>query len=536
MGHTRSRLSRANNNADVSSETSQNHQEGHSSVQDVGSHRPYRNGLYGGARSGRRMSGLDGTERARFEAEKSRYDGTESTLSTNAPSTVWDELDDLKSRIKKLELTGRFPTSSAAAMSTVSGERPRTATTTVTTLSSSPKHARKGSSPPVEAEGSHGASQIQNLLLTALAKAKPRLSPPVYKSLETTATDALALSGILNSNSQQDSASSSHVNGNVSSDRQAKWKAESLCRSLTELCLGLSETQGTPTTSNHRPASRDTSTVRRVSGGETEATVPNFSYRRSASHEPEDLHRNHGVSGNSTAVNGLRESRRSSMYNLSNGNQASDDVPDSPSTLHLPTPPTRLNRTSLLLRNRRLQQPEDQPQQQQQQYDDTQSTVSRPLSRAMTDANPSGKDRFSSRDRFSLNHSSPRTTINVEDKTLRDQQPQQNQQASIPYRRNYVSPSTHLPAVPHTTIQPGFRRYATSTRSLADPTSAERLSDGVNSRPQQEDLQSRGVAHQTSLQQLRSRTNSVTGRRIGFRPRQLAVGANNNDMAYDGVD
>lgn len=533
MGHTRSRLSRAN--ADMSSETSQNHPEGHGPVQDFGHSRPYRQSLLGGTSSSRRLSGLDGTERARFEADKPRYDGTESTLSTNAPSTVWDELDDLKSRIKKLEVTGRLPTSSAAAMSTLSGERPRTATTTVTTLSSSPKHARKASSPLECGDGTqHGTNQVQNLLLTALAKAKPRLNPPVYRSLETTATDALALSGILNSSSsQQESGSSSHVNGNVSPDRQMKWKAESLCRGLTELCLALSENQGTPT-SNQRPGSRDTSTVRHVSGAETEsAAAPNFSYGRSASHEPEDFHRNHG-SGNVAASNGLRESRRSSMYNLSNGNQASDEVPDSPSTLQLPTPPARLSRTSMLLRNRRLP-PEEQ------QYDDTQSAVSRPLSRAMTDANISGRDRFSTRDRLAHTHSSPLTT-NVEEQSVHDQG-----QSAVPFRRNFASPSTNLPAAPHTTIQPGFRRYAasnTGARVSVDRTSNEKMSDVMNSHShsQQEDLQSRGTApsrsatHHSSMQQLRSRTNSVSGRRIGFRPRQLTVNANNSGLAHDDVD
>ncbi len=66
-------------------------------------------------------------------------EGTESSASTAAPSTVWDELDDIKSRIHRLELTGKIPATSGAAMSRVSDERPPTATTTVTTISTSPK-------------------------------------------------------------------------------------------------------------------------------------------------------------------------------------------------------------------------------------------------------------------------------------------------------------------------------------------------------------------------------------------------------------
>ncbi len=41
--------------------------------------------------------------------EGAGVEGTESSASTAAPSTVWDELDDLKSRIHRLELTGKIP-------------------------------------------------------------------------------------------------------------------------------------------------------------------------------------------------------------------------------------------------------------------------------------------------------------------------------------------------------------------------------------------------------------------------------------------
>jgi hypothetical protein len=59
------------------------------------------------------------------EAKRSAAE-SDSVDSQTAPSTVWDELDDLKSRIKKLELTGKIPpTSSAALVSGGSGsDRP----------------------------------------------------------------------------------------------------------------------------------------------------------------------------------------------------------------------------------------------------------------------------------------------------------------------------------------------------------------------------------------------------------------------------
>ncbi|KAJ0338705.1 hypothetical protein COL922a_005295 [Colletotrichum nupharicola] len=60
-------------------------------------------------------------------------EGTEltTTASTTEPSTVWDELDDLKSRIHRLEMTGKLPKISGAVMSRTSDERPPTATNTV---------------------------------------------------------------------------------------------------------------------------------------------------------------------------------------------------------------------------------------------------------------------------------------------------------------------------------------------------------------------------------------------------------------------
>ncbi|KAJ5089481.1 hypothetical protein N7532_008165 [Penicillium argentinense] len=74
-------------------------------------------------------------ERIRDEAEKARADGTELTLSTTASSTdlsevyydVESEIQDLKSRIRRLELAGIIPPSSQAAISRTSSERPRTA-------------------------------------------------------------------------------------------------------------------------------------------------------------------------------------------------------------------------------------------------------------------------------------------------------------------------------------------------------------------------------------------------------------------------
>ncbi|RDL40608.1 Uncharacterized protein BP5553_00587 [Venustampulla echinocandica] len=173
-------------------------------------------------------------------------ESTESTVSTTAPSTVWDELEDLKSRIHRLELTGKLPATSGAAMSRASNERPPTATTTVTTISTSPKRGRGNSISPTDV-GSvvNHSNEAHPLLREALAKSKPVLSPEIFKALEATASDALVIASMMGSAGQPGpiSSSQSTVGGVAStvSDRQVRRKADSLCRSLTELCLAMSD-------------------------------------------------------------------------------------------------------------------------------------------------------------------------------------------------------------------------------------------------------------------------------------------------------
>ncbi|OTB08638.1 hypothetical protein M426DRAFT_158967 [Hypoxylon sp. CI-4A] len=169
-------------------------------------------------------------------------EGTNSTASTAAPSTVWDELDDLKSRIHRLELTGKLPPTSGAAISRASDERPPTAHTNATTLSASPKR------------GPGNAAQTADLTITqkdahpvlhsALVKSKDFLSPEVFGALETAANDALSLSAMMGIAGQPgpiSSGASSIGSGTTITDRQLRRKADSICRSLTELCLALSE-------------------------------------------------------------------------------------------------------------------------------------------------------------------------------------------------------------------------------------------------------------------------------------------------------
>ncbi|KAI1484168.1 hypothetical protein F4774DRAFT_416158 [Daldinia eschscholtzii] len=169
-------------------------------------------------------------------------EGTNSTTSTAAPSTVWDELDDLKSRIHRLELTGKLPPTSGAAISRASDERPPTAHTNATTLSASPKRGPGGAAQT--SETSNAQKEGHPLLHSALTKSKDFLSTEVYEALETAANDALALSMMMGTAGQPgpiSSGASSIGSGTTITDRQLRRKADSICRSLTELCLALSE-------------------------------------------------------------------------------------------------------------------------------------------------------------------------------------------------------------------------------------------------------------------------------------------------------
>ncbi|TWU76721.1 hypothetical protein ED733_003309 [Metarhizium rileyi] len=178
-------------------------------------------------------------------------EGTESTASTTAPSTVWDELDDLKSRINRLELTGKLPSTSGAAVARMSEERPATATTTITTLSGSPKRQVNGTLAEVSSTTS-SQKEAHPILHAALLKSRPFLSLEVYQALESAANDAMALSSMMGIPGQPGPISSAAsvigTGGPALTDRQLRRKADTVCRSLTELCVALGEDIGSAKT------------------------------------------------------------------------------------------------------------------------------------------------------------------------------------------------------------------------------------------------------------------------------------------------
>jgi len=189
-------------------------------------------------------------------------EGTESSASTAAPSTVWDELDDLKSRIHRLELTGKIPPTSGAAISRASDERPPTATTNATTMSASPKRSSAANEGGPADASSIASSQreTQPILMAALSKTKGLVSSEVYSAIESAASDALSLSSMVGAPGKPGliSSGASVVGGGMGvTDRQLRRKADSICRSLTELCIALADEIGQTRSSQPAPATRE---------------------------------------------------------------------------------------------------------------------------------------------------------------------------------------------------------------------------------------------------------------------------------------
>ncbi|KAG6227522.1 hypothetical protein E4U26_001626 [Claviceps purpurea] len=202
------------------------------------------NTTVGGRNSAYKSSGLNHS-RHYGSSPVQGLEGTESPQSTTAPSTVWDELDDLKSRIQRLELTGKLPSTSGAAVARNSEERPTTATT-VTTMSLSPK--RQGLGRAADVSSTTGPQkEAYPILHSALAKSKPFLSSEVYQALEAAAHDAMTLSSMMGGPGQPGPVSSGAASvvgaggGGAVTDRQLRRKADSVCRSLTELCVALGD-------------------------------------------------------------------------------------------------------------------------------------------------------------------------------------------------------------------------------------------------------------------------------------------------------
>ncbi|ERF73570.1 hypothetical protein EPUS_07504 [Endocarpon pusillum Z07020] len=429
--------------------------------------RSYRRSNLSAFRSDRNVSTSELQERARYlEQTTARVEGTESTMSTAAPSTVWDELDELKSRIKKLELTGKLPSSSAAAMSPA--ERPRTATTTITTMSSSPKRGKANSSP--DESGIDGVSlTVHPLLHEAVQKARPMLSADIYQKLEATASDALQLASVMGAGLHP--GSSSVIGASSSAERQLRRRADSMCRGLTELAIALSAGPNPPTSLHpFRPSSRG------ASSNPSHTTPPTTSYSldsasrfsRRLSIGPEDAR----PSAMARAQSRL-ESRRASLLHNSMSNSPQENTTREiairtpsvaqPQNQMQPNSSSRLNRAATRLRGQRAAGAVDG-------VDDSENEHSpsvRPVSRARTEVSlrhRSARDRTSIGREYTSSHPLP-SFVRKGNDIPADASPSVIASSGLPTCRSYA-PSTanvgssnlNSPTTPKDNIQPVYRR------------------------------------------------------------------------------
>ena len=389
-----------------------------------------------------------------------RAEGTESTVSTTAPSTVWDELDDMKSRIRKLELTGKLPPSSGAAIAGVFGERPRTATTTVTTVSSSPKHNRdkKTTSPEASTVRGRGVDNIHPLLHSALARSKPLINPNMYRLLETTATDALTLAAMTGSTGGRaggkDSTASAVGPANAV-DRQLRRKADSMCRSLTELCIALADdkAEAGPLTGKVRPGSRGATTSEQRSS----ATVEEPRSLRASTEEPE--------ARSSSRIMSRLEARRSSLQAFTSvtRRESSPVNASSPTQTATPLVTNRLDRnSSALLRHRKNE--EEQPAIPASTQFDRASSVLNPRYVSEVDLDDHLPNRSNSRIRTESSQLPPRrvsreyTSQHPLPGPASSSQRTPSVHSALPSRRSYLQAADPAPVTPN--VQPGNRRYA----------------------------------------------------------------------------
>ncbi|KAK6329897.1 hypothetical protein TWF718_003324 [Orbilia javanica] len=200
------------------------------------------------------ISTLIESDRAK-NAAQARLAINDDAQSTISSGTVWDELDELKMRIKRLELTGTLPPASSlsgvgSGISSSSGDRPRTGTTAATTVSSSPRHQPQqptnNNNEPVAASptATGPPPTIHPVLHAALAKTKTVLPDHIIKALDALANDTLNLAQAVGSTGQSTMSINTTLNSpekQLVTDRQIRRKVDNVCRSLTELCVSLAD-------------------------------------------------------------------------------------------------------------------------------------------------------------------------------------------------------------------------------------------------------------------------------------------------------
>jgi hypothetical protein len=316
-----------------------------------------------------------------------RTDG-ESVVST-VQSNVWDEMQELKSHVNRIEHSRGY--ASGVAGSNGSGERPRTATTTVTTISSSPKVGMGYKSGSGDHRIGPEIANIHPNLHQAMARCKTFVSPAIYRALESAAAEALEMAAASRSSAPNGSVYGQLSAATMSGERQMKRKADNICRNLTDLCVALIDGQLPQETPNRfssqsfsqRRDSRDIHTP--VSKMPAEI-VNQRNYSRHQSLEPEDYKPVEARPSSSRALERL-EARRVSL--MANGTPASSsrETPQSATQSRAgfqdvkssPLAATLLRSGTSLMRSRAQQQ-----HQQQAEDEDEQRSLRTP-SRAVTE-------------------------------------------------------------------------------------------------------------------------------------------------------
>jgi len=165
----------------------------------------------------------------------SQNDGVEDSMSDAAPTQVYGELEELKTRIRHLELTRRGSGLRTSQVESIP-ERP----TTSGTITSGSRPRIIPNSPMGEMRSPSYFGKSQSLLQSALGKAEQRVSRDVFNALEAAAQDAMDLAA-MSSSANTSTYSSSYTADSSMVDKRLRRTADNLCRSLTELCIALCE-------------------------------------------------------------------------------------------------------------------------------------------------------------------------------------------------------------------------------------------------------------------------------------------------------
>ena len=165
--------------------------------------------------------------------------GVESEMSNSAASGVWEELEELKSRIKHLEYGGgRSRPHGASYSHDDDNERPSTRHS----HSETPRRELLSPVPTSLSRRGSSSGELHPLLRSAMMKTKSHLESSSYKFLEGSANDALELAALARTTCQEIESNDEDVSNELAmSQKRIVWKVDNMCRNLTDYCISLNE-------------------------------------------------------------------------------------------------------------------------------------------------------------------------------------------------------------------------------------------------------------------------------------------------------